>query len=219
MVSFDYPLHIIRREPIDIDGLLEMGKLYEDKQRDMYESKLKEKIAALRAKDPEKYGRLNFSDFEEKRCYVSSSNPLSYAATVHRVQVLSLTESEVEIGSKQELEMSTYRINFPVSMSIRLVPVQEQNYREEGGIKIYKALIHSVGEPDKAEIRRQVNDVFCEPVVEQRRKELQDFKELNEKKALELEEARKALEQGVQEVYGVKPESGEGDGEDGDKQV
>ncbi len=204
IAQFDYPLHMVRHEQVDINGLLEMGKLYEKKQRDRREKKLKEKIVALRAQDPVKYGRLNVSDFEEKRYYVASSNPLSYAAVFRSVQFLSFTESEVEIGSERELEMSTYRLTHPVPMSIKLVPVQEQNYREEGGVKIYKGLIHSIGELDKAEIRRQVNELFCASTVKQREKDQQNFLELNERKIKELEEAKSALgEEEVQEILGT----------------
>ena len=190
--EFNYTLHMIREEQIDINGLLEMGKLYEKKQRERHENKLKEKINALKAKDSAKYGRLRVNDFEEQRYYVASSNPLSHAATSYRVKFLSLTESEVEIGSQRELEMSTYRLNCPVPMSISLVPVQEENYREEGGLKIYKGLIHSINELDKVEIRRQVNEVFCAPIVEQRKKEFHAFLELNERKSGELKASREA---------------------------
>ena len=186
--TFDYPLHIVCQKKMHIESLLDLAKAYESHQKANYERMMKEKIKSLRAKNPVKYKGLRFRDFEEKRYYISATNPLAYAATSYLVRPLTLTESEIEIASSKDLEMTTYRLTWPVPMFIRLVSVQDKKDSREKNIRAYKALIHSIGELDKAELRRQVNESFCAPVVKERKKELHDFVELNEQKSKELKE-------------------------------
>lgn len=201
---FDYPLSMIRREQMEVESVIDMGGLYEKKKKVQEEQRLAEKIRALKKKDPKKYSRLRVGDIMEKRYYIAANNPLSQGSTGHRVKLVSLSESEVEIGVEGEVEMGSYRLDFPVAMSLRLVPVGDGDYADDRGMKIYKGLIHSVGEGEKAELRRQVNEVFCAPRRGQRERELKEFQELNEKKAQEIQENREATGDKVKEVLEVK---------------
>ena len=206
IISFDYPLCLTRQETMTAEGLLKIAEIYEKKRKEGREKELKEKIATLKKKDPKRYGRLTLADLDQLRYYISRESPLSYASTSHQARLLTLSESELEIKTEDHLRMSTYRLNFPVEMSVRPVPVKDRDFFEEKGGKVYKCLIHSVGEQDKEELRRQVNEVFCAPAKAKRERELQEFKELNTRMEKEIKEKKEAVQQGAGEVLGEDQE-------------
>ena len=138
-----------------------------------------------------KYRALTPASFDQPKFYISKTHEMSYISTSYDVVILSLNESEVELSCDARLELKTYRLNFPIDMSIRLIaqPDGKPCKDGEGGKKIYRALIHSVGEEDKKNIRRHINEVFFSPLTEKRDKEVSDFKALNERIQKEIEEA------------------------------
>lgn len=182
-VDLDHPRCILYREPMGADVVVEMMERFEKNREAKFEKAMKEKLAALRKRDPSRYRRLTPSDFKERRYYIPRSNALSFAATSHRVRLLSLTESEMEIASDVGLEMKTYRVNFPLPMAVRPVPVKGRDFVADGGARIYKCLIHSIGELRRTELRRQINDIFCAPAAETREREREAFRRLNEDRA------------------------------------
>ena len=214
-IKFDYPKIMLCKESLNRKALIEMSERYDEQRRQSERRKTAEKIAALKKKDPVKYGRLTPGNLEEKRYYITRNNPLSLAAMHHRARLLSLSESDIQIGIERTLAMVSYRIHSPVSMSLRLVPVRDKDYEEQGKMKIYKGLIHAVGEGDKEDIRKQVNDVFCASSAEQRQKELENFRQLNAKRAAEIARSRQALEEQSKKDLGMD-DGGDGQGQDGD---
>ena len=102
-----------------------------------------------------------------------------------------LTESEVQFRTEIELPMKTYRLDYPLPMSINLVPIEEgKNFLEDKGTKVYRGIIHSISETDKKTLRQVVNDILFSPLMEKRAKEHEDFQELNEKIAQERLKAK-----------------------------
>ena len=132
-ISFDYPRCMTRKDGMTRDAIVEMAECYDKKQKELRQRKTAEKVAALKKKDPVKYGRLTPEGIEEKRYYISRDNPLSLAAMHHGAQLLGLSESDVEIGITRELSMGCYRIDSPVSISVRLVPAKDKDFEEKGG--------------------------------------------------------------------------------------
>lgn len=189
--QFQYPLSLVKPGLMDMSVLIHLSESFEKNEKDRNEKKLNEKIKTLKAKDPMKYRALTPASFEQPKFYVSKSHDMSYISTSYDVTLLSLNESEVELSCEARLELKTYRLNFPVEMSIRLIaqPDGKPCKDAEGGKKVYRALIHSVGEEDKKNIRRHINEVFFSPLTEKREKEINDFKALNEKIQKELEAA------------------------------
>tara|TARA_R110000868_G_scaffold61524_6_gene187036 strand:- start:15795 stop:17603 length:1809 start_codon:yes stop_codon:yes gene_type:complete len=187
--QYQYPLTIVKGGLMAIDSLVQIGETYEKNEKIRSDKKLQDQIKALKAKDPVKYRALTPASFEQPRFYISKSHDLSYVSTQYKVTMVSLTESEVEISCDERLELKTYRLDFPISMSVRLIaqPDGKPCKDGEGGHKLYRGLIHSVGEEDKKEIRRYINEVFFSPLKEKREQEAAAFKELNEKKKLEKE--------------------------------
>ena len=86
--------------------------------------------------------------------------------------------------------MGIYRLDKPIAFSVTLVPFGDgKNFESSGGkLKRYKGLIHSVGEDEKKELRRFVNEIFGAPKKEKEVKEKLAFEALNEKRATEREE-------------------------------
>lgn len=188
--SFKYPLVITHQGNIDLGTITHMAQVLEKKQEESYDQKIQAKIAALKKRDPTKYRNIKASDFEEVRFYVSKNNPLSHASYHYPVTIESLTESELTFTTEAELDLTNFRLNFPISMSIALVPDEEgKKYTANGKLKTYKALIHSVDEIDKKKIRRYVNEIFFDPLTKQREEEAKKYQELQEKVIKEREEA------------------------------
>lgn len=189
--QFQYPLALVKPGLMDMNVLIQLSESFEKNEKERNDKKLNEKIKALKAKDPMKYRALTPASFDQPKFYISKTHEMSYISTSYDVVILSLNESEVELSCDARLELKTYRLNFPIDMSIRLIaqPDGKPCKDGEGGKKIYRALIHSVGEEDKKNIRRHINEVFFNPLTEKRDKEASDFKALNERVQKEIEEA------------------------------
>lgn len=189
--QYQYPLAMVKGGLMDMESLVQISESYEKNENARKEKKLLEKIKVLRAKDPVKYRSLTPAAFEQPRFYINKSHDLSYVSTHYDVTLESITESELELSCDARLELKTYRLNFPIPMSVRFIAQADGKPCKdgEGGKKIYRGLIHSVGEDDKKEIRRYINEVFFSPLQEKRDQEEAAFKELNKKKQLEKEAA------------------------------
>ena len=91
--------------------------------------------------------------------------------------------------------MKTYRLDYPLPMSINLVPIEEgKDFIDDKGSKTYRGIIHSISENDKKTLRQVVNDILFSPLNEKRAKEQEEFAELNQKVAQERELAQAAKE-------------------------
>lgn len=91
--------------------------------------------------------------------------------------------------------MKTYRMSFPLEMSVHLVQIEEgKDFLDSKGEKTYRGIIHSISEVDKKQLRQVVNEVFFEPLNEKRKKEKSEFEELNKKVGDEITERKKNLE-------------------------
>ena len=184
--TYEYPLVMCHTGPMDLSFVLKMAELFEKKQEEKYEKIVEEKIAALRKEDPVKHGRLTKDNFEEKRYFVGKSDPLSFVSSRMKVELDSISESDLTFSTHEELAIGSYRLEVPVKCSITIVPVDGKNFVKDGGKNYYRALIHSVGELDKKELRRYVNDTFFTDINEKREQEKKDFDELNKSKHDEI---------------------------------
>ncbi len=205
--SFKYPLVLTHKGHVDLDVITHMAQVLENKQTASYDEKIQQKIKALKTKDPMKYKNLKAQDFEEVRFYIKKENPLSHASYYYPVNFETLTESELTFSTEAEFELTNFRLNFPVNMSIALVPEDGKKFILNGKLKTYRAIIHSIDENDKKEIRKYVNSIFFNPLTEKREQEHQAFAALNDKvlkdKAAkeeeELNKKEKRLDQGDEE--------------------
>lgn len=194
--SFKYPLVLTHKSSVDLGIITHMAQVLEKKQEDGYNQKLAEKIKSLKIKDPQKYRNLKPSDFEEVRFYIRKDSSLSHGSYHYPVTIETLTESELTFNTEAELDLTSFRLSFPLDLSIALVPTQDgKKFEVNGKLKIYKALIHSVDELDKKGIRRYVNEIFFNPLNQKKAEEARKFQEVQEKALKEREEAKRKAEE------------------------
>ncbi len=195
--SFMYPMIVTYGDSLNLDVVINLADIYEKRQDEKLSELISNKIANLKKSDPRKYGRLNESDFKEKKYFIKKSNKLSYGSIKNKVLLTLLTESEVRFQSEIELPMKTYRLEYPLSMSINLVPIEEgKNFLDDKGTKTYRGIIHSISENDKKSLRQVVNDILFSPLNEKRAKEQEEYKEMHDKI---IEERNKAKEEAMKE--------------------
>ena len=201
--SFKYQLVLTNKESVNLDLVLEMADLYEQKQNAKTKQLIDNKIAVLKKENPAKYGRLKPADFQEKRYYVRKSSTISNASTKYPISITEISESEMIITSEYILGQANYRMEFPTALSISLIPDETGKlYTESKGLYTYNALVHAIGEHDKKKVRQFVNEIFFSDLNEQRRKEFEEFQNLNQKVGVEQgkideeEEESEDLEEG-----------------------
>ena len=173
--SFKYPFILANTAPLTFSQIEELANVFQRKQQKRREEAIAAKIAQLKRRDPVKYRRLTSDDFEEKRYYVKKNNDLSHGSTKYSITLQTISESEITFLTDQELKMETYRLTFPVEMSVFLIPDGGHNFTMVGGLRLYKGLIHSINEFDKKELRKYVNGIFFSSVNEKRAKEKEEF--------------------------------------------
>ncbi|MCO4793920.1 MAG: hypothetical protein KC493_09415 [Bacteriovoracaceae bacterium] len=190
--SFKYPFVIVNKLSIDIETIINMATMLEQRNDKKFEDHIVAKVQQLKKSDPNKYRALSVNDFIEKKYYVSAKDVMSKASVSIPIDLKTMTESECTFMTKEELDIGTYRMDFPVDLSLRLVPVEGKPFESTSEGNIYKALIHSVGEDDKKKVRQFVNEIFFAGINEERANELEAFKDLNEaermKRIQEMEE-------------------------------
>lgn len=203
--SFLYPMLVTHNESISLSVCQNLAMIYETKQNEKMDKLIKAKVAQLKAKDPQKYRRLTESDFEEKKFFIKGKKSLAYGSIKVPVILSLLSESEVNFRTELELPMKTYRLNYPIHMSINLVPIEDgKNFIDDKGLKTYRGIIHSISETDKKTLRQQVNEIFFEPLNEKREKEKEEFNQLNQKVKEEIDEKEKNREQVAKELLGLE---------------
>lgn len=190
--SYQYPLIMLNKESLTLAGTLNITSIYEKKQTEKYNTKINSKIAELKKQDPQKYRALTLDSFNEVRYYVKKTSIQSYCSYQYPIVIVTITESELTFLADELLELKTYRINFPVEMSIHLVPIDGKAYNDFEGKKQYRALIHSIDEGDKKLMRRYVNEIFLAPKMEKQAQDDAAYWERHEKMMQDKLESIKA---------------------------
>lgn len=194
--SFQYPMIVTHQDNLRLEVCLNLAGIYEERQKEKFNKLIKAKVEQLKSKNPQKYRNLTEEDFKEKKYFIKKSNSLSFGSLKMKVLINSISESEVVFRSDIELPMKTYRMDFPLPLSIHLVPVEDgKDFLKDKSEYVYKGLIHSISETDKKGLRQYVNEIFFEPVNEKRKKEQDEFKELNEKVYHDIEERKAQLKE------------------------
>lgn len=208
--SFQYPMLVTHSENLNIQVCLNLAKIYESKQEEKMDKLIRDKVAAMKAKDPQKYRRLTEDDFKEKKFFIKKSNPLSYGSIKLPIILSTMTESELTFKTELHLPMKTYRLDNPLSLSIHLVPIDGgRDFLEERGLRTYRGIIHSISETDKKTLRQLVNEVFFEPLKEKREKERAEFNDLNAKVKKDIEDEKLTEEEKeklAQDILGIDSE-------------
>jgi hypothetical protein len=213
--SFQYPFVIVNKLSIDLDMIMNMATMLEQKNDKKFEDHISANVQQLKKSDPAKYRSLSINDFVEKKYYVSAKDRMSMASVAIPIDLKTMTETQCTFMTKEELDIGTYRMDFPVQMSLRVVPHEGgKPFEPTPDGNIYKALIHSVGEEDKKKIRQFVNEIFFAGITEERAAELAAFKDLNESERLkriqEMEELAAAEAEAAEAEEGENSDADEG---------
>lgn len=187
--SFKYDLILTNPNQIDFNLIVKMADLYQAKQDEKFKKSIDEKIKLLKKSNPTKYAKLSAKDFEENRFYVSKKSPFSKATIDHEIMIKAISESEVYFWSDKEIVLGNYQTQNPFPMVLSLVKQDDKDYISDQGKFLYKSLIHSIGENDKKELRRVVNDIYTAHKKKEREKEEKAFLELNAKVQAEADAA------------------------------
>lgn len=186
--NFKYPLILTHSGHPDLDTITNMAAVFESKQDATQKEKIERKVAALKKSDPNKYRRLSPADFAQEHVYIKKDDLLSYGAYTYPIEIETMNESELTFNIDTEIDLTSFRMNFPVDMAVTLIPDQGKKFQVSGKKLIYRALIHSVDEIDKKTLRKHINEIFFDPLKKERAKEEEAFKKINDealKKRLE----------------------------------
>lgn len=195
--NFKYEQILSNKYLINLSFVVDMAKIYQKKKDKSDRQIILKKLALLKQKDPKKYRRLTEADINEPRYYFSETASEARASYGYPVDLTSMTESECTFLSDLSLELQTYRFNYPLALSLTLIPELDDRFKTAPAAakkhsQSYRGLLHSIGEPQKQEVRRFVNEIFFSDLNEQREKERQEF-EAKKKEA----EAQKVEEEDV----------------------
>lgn len=188
--SYQYTLVTTQVNSINMSSIIKVATSFAKKRKAKFEKLVADKIAVLKKSDPVKFRKLTASSFTEPRYYIKKNNPLSYGTLEVDITIKAMTESELLFSTSLELPHKTYRMHYPVQMSIYLVKIDGKDYTGGEGEKTYRALIHSITEEDKRKLREEVNKVFFAPLMEKREQELAEFKKRNSEIQAKREEEK-----------------------------
>lgn len=177
---FKYPLILANATKLLLENIVQLAEIYESKQQNKLKLAIEQKVKDLKKQDPVKYRGLKETDFEDKRFYIKKNHDLSFVAIKHPITILSISETEIKFSTNADLELGSYRMEFPVKMGVGLVPQDGKKCLSQGGQFYYHGMIHSVGEREKKSLRQFINEVFTASVSEAEQKELEAFQKLNE---------------------------------------
>ena len=89
--SFMYPMIVTYGHSLNMDVVMNLAQIYEKRQEEKLSELIKNKIQSLKKRDPRKYGRLNESDFKEKKYFIKKSNTLSFGSMKNTILLTLLT--------------------------------------------------------------------------------------------------------------------------------
>lgn len=206
--SFSYPLVMVNTNWIKLDSITGMAQIFTEKHKNKTAETIKAKIDALKKKDPQKYRRLTADDLTEKKYFISKNSTMSFAEVKIPIKMRTLTESTVTFSTEKELHPGTFRTNFPVEMSVRLVNVEDGKFSVvDAGEHVYKGLIHSITEDEKKQIRRYINEVFFEPLMEKRQQEEAEYWEKHQQALADKENDDEIAEERAKETLGLNQQN------------
>ncbi len=140
-------------------------------------------------------------DNSKLRVYFKKENPLSKAGLVLDIKLRNLSETELTFITEENVDLySCFKVDFPVSMYLTVVPHSEASL-QKGGKESHRALINGIGEEEKKELRKFINSVFFRDLDAQKLQELEEVKKVNREaykakvEQLRLEMEAKAAEE------------------------
>lgn len=128
--------------------------------------------------------------------YIDKTSDISYAELENEIVMLACSEQDIYFNSDEELAIGTVlRLSLTVPVFITVAPVPETSKIQSE----YYGIIHGIGEEERQELRRYVNEIFFRDLEAQKKAEADEIAAQKEayvqkKKAEEEEAARLAAE-------------------------
>lgn len=101
-----------------------------------------------------------FKKETEEKVFMATQGDNNTVVLKHNIEILSLTESIIYFKAKIDIPMwSVFEFEYPAPMLVTVVPYKDST-QDFLGRHCYRALIHGMGEQEKAMLRRQINTRF-----------------------------------------------------------
>lgn len=186
--EFNYPQIMVYPHPLDFEMVNNMASIFKKKLEKKKEEEQKPRTMLDK-------GKRKKGDNPKNAILKSTDLTKTSAKLIHRAKLLTASESNVMLESPKPLPLwSVHKIEIDkLEMYVTIVPRNDNKDISEKNT--YKGLIHALGENEKKSLRRFVNSIFFRKLEEEKKKDLGQFKELNEKKAQEMEEQTKTTEE------------------------
>ena len=166
---FNYQNIMAIKEDMNVDLVLKMAEMF------------KQKISP------------NLPSPKEGDVYIDKSADLSYAEIASDITLIACSEQDLYFNSQEEIQPGTVlRLHLSVPFFITVCPVPEYSKIQSE----YYGIIHGIGEEERQELRRFINDIFFRDLEAQRQAEAKEVEAKKEayvrKKQEEAEAAAKA---------------------------
>jgi hypothetical protein len=113
-----------------------------------------------------------------KDMYIEKNSDISYCEIESDITLVACSENDVFFDSDQQIaEGTVLRISLPVPMYITVVPLLEKTKIQSQ----YYAVIHGIGEEERQELRRLINEVFFRELETEKAKAADEVEGLKQK--------------------------------------
>jgi hypothetical protein len=120
--------------------------------------------------------------------FIDKNTELSYVEVESQVELIACSENDLYFNSDSNIAIgSVMRVSLPVPMYITVVPYPEKTRVDAG----YYAIIHGIGEEERKELRRYINDIFFRDLEFDKAKDAEEIEAMKQKY---LEERQKQEE-------------------------
>ncbi|MBF0297456.1 MAG: hypothetical protein HQK51_01975 [Oligoflexia bacterium] len=173
---FGYPRIIYSKIGITIEQLTKMDSSYRKLCALEEEKNLKIKLEHLKTSEPKKFRTAKIDQIRNNLVHIGGKDAKSVAFLIHRVTMLTLSESEMILESVKQLKLYTvYSMTTPID--INFTPIMEKKGITSYG---YRCLFHSYDEREKTSLRQLLNDLVLESKRRERAQEVENFKKMNQ---------------------------------------
>lgn len=132
-------------------------------------------------------GKATYHD-QEERVYIDKNSKESYLYYPFAIELREFSESWLTFQSTEKLpRWGIFELSNPVPMCITVIALLDEKEWSKEGWHQYLAIIHSVGETDKAQLRQNVNQMIYDQskVTEENDEEEKDGEEEKQKEDIE----------------------------------
>lgn len=105
--------------------------------------------------------KLSKKNDDDLAYFVPKKEKLSRAFVSFNVTIKEMTEYECTFALKEKLELAQFRSQFPAPITLKVIPFSDDlTHEKQDDQYLHRALIHSVGESEKKELRKFINQIF-----------------------------------------------------------